>query len=468
MSDLFPSRAAARRAEQARAAEQAHGTEAHAAAKHDLAAHDPADEPGQGWVHHDDQDSPLHDGHPDQDLHEEHPEYGDHAFHEEHPEYAEQPFHEEHLEYEDHHEPSRRTSRVSKRVRKRRRALAFTVILIMFIAVVFFVVRSIMPMLGGFTAADYPGPGTGTVQIMVPAGASARSVATLLTSKDVVASEQAFVDALTAANGTGSLQPGTFDMRLQMKASDAVTALLAGDASKVHYAAVPQNLRIGETLAVLAKSTGIAVGEFEKLANTPAEFGLPAKAKNLEGYLAPGEYRFPIELDAKGILAQMVAATQKNLVAAGVSDPAEQYRVLTIASIIEFEGKEANYAEISGAIENRINNPNGETHGYLQSDATVVYGLGIKSYNLTQAQKDDKSNLYNTYANPGLPVGPIGSPGAKAIQAAAHPQANPYYFWVTVNLKTGETLFATTFAEHQANVAKYVAWCNANAGECEK
>jgi len=378
---------------------------------------------------------------------------------------------EEHAEtehyFQEHPLPSRRSTRVSKRVRRRRRTVIFLIVLALFAVVVFFVVQTIKPMLGGFTPADYPGPGTGTVQVVVPDGSSARSVATELRSDDVVASEQAFLDALAAANGTGSLQPGSFAMKKQMKASDAVAVLLAGDLSKVHYAAVAQNLRLGETLDVLAKGTGIPKGDFEKLASDPAAFGLPAAAKNLEGYLSPGEYRFPIELDAKGILKEMVAATQKNLAAAGVSDPAQQYKVLTIASIIEFEGNAANYAEISGAIENRINNPNGETHGYLQSDATVAYGLGIKSYNLSQAQKDDKANLYNTYAHPGLPVGPIGSPGAAAIEAAAHPQSNPYYFWVTVNLKTGETLYAATYAEHLQNVAKYTAWCAANPGECK-
>jgi UPF0755 protein len=363
--------------------------------------------------------------------------------------------------------PTRRSTRVSKRVRKRRRTLVFLIVLAMFAAVVFFVVQMVKPMLGGFEAADYPGPGTGTVQIVVPDGTSARTVATDLRTKDVVASEQAFLDALAAANGTGSLQPGTFDMRKQMKASEAVAVLLAADATKVHYAAVAQNLRMGDTLAVLATSTGIAKSEFEKLAVQPKLFGLPAAAKNLEGYLSPGEYRFPIELDAKGILTQMVAATKKNLLASGVTDPAEQFRVLTIASIIEFEGNEANYAEISGAIENRLNNPNGETGGRLESDATVAYGLGIKSYNISDAQKADKSNLYNTFANPGLPVGPIGSPAAKAIEAAAHPVSNQYYFWVTVNLKTGETLYAATYAEHLKNVAKYTAWCAANAGECK-
>ncbi|POH58780.1 endolytic transglycosylase MltG [Arthrobacter glacialis] len=371
--------------------------------------------------------------------------------------------------YQDHGEalPSRRTSRVSKRVRKRRRSLVFLIILVMFAAVVYFAVQAVRPMLGGFTVADYPGPGTGSVQIVVSAGATGRTVAGELKTKDVVASEQAFLDALTAADGSGSLQPGTFSMKLQMKAADAVTILLATSDEKVHYAAVAQNLRINDTLAVLAKSTGIAQADFDALAKQPQLFELPAQAKNLEGYLAPGEYRFPIELDAKGILTQMVTATKKSLTDTGITDPAEQYRVLIIASIIEFEGNEANYAKISGAIENRINNPNGETGGRLESDATVAYGLGLKTYNLTAEQKADKTNLYNTFALPGLPVGPIGSPGIKAIEAAAHPETNPYYFWVTVDLKTGETLYAATFAEHQMNVTKYVAWCEANPGECK-
>lgn len=392
-------------------------------------------------------------------------EHGEHVDHYEYDGLWEEEVHEEAAPM-----PSRRASRntrVSKRVRKRRRTLAFFIILVLFIGVGFFAVQSIKPLLGGMATADYPGPGTGSVQIVIPDGATGRTVALELRTEGVVASEKAFLEALTAANANGAIQPGTFTMKKEMKASDAVAALLAGDSSKVHYAAVAQNLRIGETLDVLAKGTGIPVGNFTALANQPALFGLPAVATNLEGYLAPGEYRFPIELDAKGVLTQMVEATKKNLVTSGVQDPTDQYRVLTIASIIEFEGNEANYAKISGAIENRINNPNGETGGRLESDATVAYGLGIKTYNITAAQKADKSNLYNTFARPGLPVGPIGSPAAKAIQAAAHPEANPYYFWVTINLKTGETLYATTFAEHQLNVAKYVAWCQANAGECK-
>ncbi len=362
---------------------------------------------------------------------------------------------------------SRRSSKVSKRVRKRRRSLAFLIILVLFAAVVYFAVQAVRPMLAGFQTPDYPGPGTGSVEFVVPDGATGRSIASGLQSADIVASEQSFLNALKEVQGAVALQPGTFEMKHQMKASDAVAVLLETDGNSVHYAAVAQNLRMAETLQVLADATGLPLGEFEDLANQPSLFGLSTQAKNLEGYLSPGEYRFPIETDAKSVLEELVQKTLTELVNTGVKDPKQQYRILTIASIIEFEGNQANYAKISGAIENRINNPNGETGGRLESDATVAYGLGKKTYNITAAEKADKSNPYNTFANPGLPVGPIGSPGIKAIEAAAHPQANPYYFWVTINLDTGETLYAATFAEHQVNVAKYVAWCGANPGKCD-
>ncbi len=364
-------------------------------------------------------------------------------------------------------ERSSRGSSRSKRVRKRRRSLVFLVVVLLFAAVVYFVFQSVKPMLAGFETPDYPGPGTGSVSFVVPDGATGRSIAADLKAEDVVESEQAFLDALSAADGASALQPGTFEMKHQMKAADAVSVLLAVDGNKVHYTAIAQNLRIGETLKVLADSTGLPLADFESLANQPALFDLPPQAKNLEGYLAPGEYRFPIDIDAKGVLDELVKATKDELVATGITDPDEQYRILTVASIIEFEGNVENYAMISGAIENRINKPNAETGGRLESDATVAYGLGKKTYNITAEEKADASNPYNTFANAGLPVGPIGSPGNKAIVAAAHPEANDYYFWVTVNLDTGETLYAATFAEHQANVAKYVAWCDANAGKCD-
>lgn len=362
--------------------------------------------------------------------------------------------------------PSRRQQRTSRKVKRRRRSVVMFLVLVVFVVAGVLAFQAIRPILNIDPAKDYAGPGEGLVVYTLPDGATGRLVASDLLGKGVVASEAAFIDALNAANATGSLQPGVYPFKLQMKATDAVQVLLDASQKKVHYAPIQQNLRQNEVFDVLSKATQIPVNEFVELAKNPTALGLPAQAPSLEGYLAPGEYTFPTGTTAQQILTKLIDTTKQELTDAGVTDPAQQYRVLTIASIIEAEGNEQNYPMISGAIANRLNNPAGETGGRLESDATVAYGLNIKTYNITAAQKLDTSNPYNTFAKAGLPVGPIGSPKVKAVDAAAKPQANPYYFWVTVNLDTGETLYATTLAEHNANVLKYQAWCQANSGRC--
>ncbi|HJE40897.1 MAG TPA: endolytic transglycosylase MltG, partial [Limosilactobacillus reuteri] len=59
-----------------------------------------------------------------------------------------------------------------------------------------------------------------------------------------------------------------------------------------------------------------------------------------------------------------------------------------------------------------------------------------------------------------------GSPGLAAIKAAANPEKNNYYFWVTVDLFTGETLFAKTYEEHLKNVEVYDEFCEAHESVC--
>jgi UPF0755 protein len=251
-----------------------------------------------------------------------------------------------------------------------------------------------------------------------------------------------------------------------MKNSDAVNILLGKEQGKVMYFALSAGLRIGDSLQSISQGSGIPIAELKTLSDSPAQFGLPAKAKNLEGYLAPGEHRFPLGTPAKEILQNLVNATVDELKAQGVTDPAKQYDVVTVASIVQAEGGQAEYGDVAGAIYNRLKPNNTETAGLIQSDATVTYGLGIKSFHIDEDQKTDKSNPYNTYANPGLPVGPIGSPGKNAIDAAAKPKSNDYMYWVTINLDTKETKFSKTLAEHNVYVEQYNAWCAANAGRC--
>ncbi|MGO4186689.1 endolytic transglycosylase MltG [Pseudarthrobacter sp. TAF60_1] len=351
----------------------------------------------------------------------------------------------------------------SKKVRRRRRLLALFLTLVVFVAAIAVGAQFLKPLLGSDRASDYPGPGSGEVHVSVQAGEGMRSVATKLESGKVVANADTFLQAFTASGGT--LSPGDFTFKSEMKNSDAVNVLLGHDKTKVIYFALSAGLRIDESLQAISEGSGLKMQQLKQFSDSPQQFGLPANAKNLEGYLHPGEYRFPLGTPAKDILQALVKTTTDELVAQGITDPAKQYEAIIVASIVQAEGGQAEYGDVAGAIYNRLK-PNDQTGGFLQVDSAVTYGLSTRSFNFTEEQRKDKSNAYNTYANPGLPPGPIGSPGKTAIDAAAKPKTNDYLYWVTINLDTKETKFSKTLAEHNGYVEQYNAWCRANTGRC--
>jgi UPF0755 protein len=354
--------------------------------------------------------------------------------------------------------------RPSKKVRRRRRLVALLLSLALFVTATVVGAQFLKPLLGDSRPSDYPGPGTGQVTVAVEPGEGPVSVAAKLEEAKVVANADTFVSSLAASGGT--LSPGEYDFKQEMKNSDAVAVLLNEAQAKVMYFALSAGLRINESLEAISEGSGIPVSQFKTLSDSPEQFGLPAKAKNLEGYLAPGEHRFPLGTTPKEILTQLVKITKDELTAQGVTDPAKQYDVVTVASIVQAEGGQAEYKDVAGAIYNRLKPTNTETNGLIQSDATVTYGLGRKSFHIDEDEKADKSNPYNTYAIQGLPVGPIGSPGKTALDAAAKPNSNEYLYWVTINLDTKETKFSKTLAEHNRYVDQYNAWCEANPGRC--
>ena len=140
--------------------------------------------------------------------------------------------------------------------------------------------------------------------------------------------------------------------------------------------------------------------------------------------------------------------------------------VITLASIIEKESRPEDFAKVSAVFHNRLN------QGMkLQSCPTLQYALGIKRIVLT-AEDIASDSPYNTYINKGLPPGPICNPSEAAIKAALYPDEvyleEGYLYFCLGDPKTGETVFAKTLKEHEANQAKYLKlWQQADA-EMEK
>lgn len=367
----------------------------------------------------------------------------------------------------------RRMEKVERRQRKRRRHwLTSLVIIITLMAVGVLGYKAIGIMRDASAQAthaeDYKGEGEGEVTVTIPEGASGADIGDILQSKGVVASGKAFTNAAKNNPKGTTIQPGTYKLKKKMSASSALQALLDPESKGDH------------TLTVIAGSTKQSVKErLKKVGNftdeqieaayaDSAAIGLPAEAGgNVEGWLAPGTYDITENATPKDLIKKMVSQTVTRLKELKV--PKEDYqKVLTKASIVEREvNKEQYYGQVARVIENRLTQTDGETHGLLQMDSTVQYGLGHDGGIPSEAETQDANNPYNTYVHQGLPPGPIGNPNEAAIKAVLNPPAGSWLYFVTVDLKTGETLFASTNEEQKTNTKKLSDYCNKNKDVCE-
>jgi UPF0755 protein len=315
---------------------------------------------------------------------------------------------------------------------------------------------------------DYPGPGKAKVTIVVPAGSSLDVIGGILIDQDVVKSTKAWDQAVRSEERAQSVQAGSYIMKTQMRAIDALRLLINPGASRVRSRfTVPEGLRLSAQVDVLAKETKIKKSSFETALKRPQNLGLPGYARNNpEGFLFPDTYELTAESTATTTMQQMV--TQYKTVARDVrlEDSAKKLKrkpleVLTVASIIE---KEVNRPEDRPKVARVIYNRLAEDMK-LQMDSTVTYAENLSGTTTSAKQRKSRSP-YNTYRYKGLPPGPISAPGKAALQAAAQPEAGKWLYVVTVNLDTGETKFATNNKEFRKLVAEFQAWCQANRGRC--
>jgi UPF0755 protein len=305
---------------------------------------------------------------------------------------------------------------------------------------------------------DYTGSGTGQVVFTIKSGDTGGSIATNLQKAGVTKSYDAFYQLLLQQHPEVEFQPGVFKLAKRMSAQAALTALQDPANRMQNTAVIPEGTAEKDALQTVSEATKIPLAELQQAAANPAEYGLPAQATTLEGFLFPATYTFAPGATAHDVIKTMVDRSFQALDEAKVA-PADRWNTIVLASIVQREaGLKDDYPKVARVFLNRL------AQGWdLQSDATVAYGTGnTHRVETTDAERADASNPYNTYAHPGLPVGPISNPGDLAINAVVHPADGPWMFFVTWNLKTGETIFSTTVAEHDAAVAKWQQWMKDN------
>jgi len=305
-------------------------------------------------------------------------------------------------------------------------------------------------------APDYSGSGTGELVFMIEDGDTGEDIARNLHDQGVTASFDAFYDLILEQNPT--FFPGAYQLASEMSAQSALDALLDEGNRLENTFVITEGMWTENALAAASQGTGIPVDELQAAAADPAALGLPSEATTVEGFLFPATYTFGPDATADEVIRTLVDRQFQALDEAGVPEE-DRWETIIIASMLEREaGLREDYYKVSRVIQNRLSDAS-PTNGLLQFDSTVHYGIGEDGViTTTDAERADASNPYNSYVHPGLPPGPIGNPGDLGIDAALNPADGTWVYFVTVNLDTGETVFSTTLAEHEAAVQEYLAW----------
>lgn len=309
-------------------------------------------------------------------------------------------------------------------------------------------------------APDYEGPGTGEVLFEVEQGVTSAEIGRRLKQLDVVKSVDAFNEAAREEEKSRNIQVGYYELRKEMKASEALGVLVDPANLVQSVVVVPEGARVSQVVKTIVDKTDITRKAVTAALADPEAIGLPPEAKgDPEGFLFPATYSVGPKQTAVELLGQMVAKSvevERSLdlerKAAALGLTARQ--VVTVASIIEYEvNRSEDYPKVARVIYNRL-----EEDMPLQMDSTVAYISKRSGDVFTTEEERSSDSPYNTYRFTGLPPGPIGSPGEETLEAALNPAKGNWVYFVA-DVEEGVTRFSATLAQHNKWVEKLREYC---------
>jgi UPF0755 protein len=328
---------------------------------------------------------------------------------------------------------------------------------------------------GYFTAADYDGAGVDPVKVAIGAG-SLTEVGDTLVAADVVKSTKAFVGAAEKNPRGTSIQPGTYALKKQMSADNAVSLLLDPKARVFEGVTIPEGRTANQVYAILSKATGVPVADFKNAAKDPKALGVPdswfvrtdgqKSTRSVEGFLFPASYDFTPGKKAADYLRVMVkhfmtVADELDFIAKSKDRDFSAYEVLTVASLSQAEaGNTDDLGKVARTAYNRLQVGTPEIPcKCLEYDVGINYyyqltGRPTKpSGKMSTEELRDKKNPYRLHGKEGVTPTPINNPGKAALAAALDPPPGDWFFFVAID-KQGHSAFAKTLAQHRVNVDK--------------
>ena len=265
------------------------------------------------------------------------------------------------------------------------------------------------------------------------------------------------------------IAPGTYVLDTEMDYHALVSNMGSSSATRqTTDVTIPEGYSIDQIFSLLEEK---GVSTEEKLRDMAANWNyafdwlqdIPlGDYHRLEGYLFPDTYTFQMGENPKYIINKMLVNFDDKMEEyfprfTGEEAQYSLHDIVTIASLVEKEtdgtndDERSDYKGVASVIYNRLEHPDGETSGFLQIDATLVYINGGRVP--IEADKSIDSP-YNTYLYEGLPAGPITNPGMASLLAAMEPDSTGYYYYV-LNPETGQHEYSRTYAEHQALLERY-------------
>ena len=296
------------------------------------------------------------------------------------------------------------------------------------------------------------GPPGAPIQLMIPSGATLEAVSDTLEAHGVVRHAMAFRLYARLRGADRRIQAGRYLLTPGTSWSEILATLIEGRVVTARMT-VPEGFRlpqIASRIAAVSELPDSAVLRALSDADAATRYGTPGPG--LEGYLFPDTYRFAAGVPVATVVEAMVLRYRQvwtperraRLDSLGMTER----ELVTLASIVQAEARMAEeMPRIASVYHNRLR------RGWLlQADPTVLYALGGHRERLLFAAIDSVADHpYNTYHEPGLPPGPIGAPGERAIQAALHPASEPFMYFVA--RPDGSHVFSRTLAEHNRAVA---------------
>lgn len=337
-----------------------------------------------------------------------------------------------------------------------KKLIKILVIIVLFFAVV---------VAGGLTWYFTSLNGTGNeekIEFIVDKNATFSTLGKILKEKGLIKSDLSYKIYIKLSKPS-DLKAGTYELNGNMTVKEIVETLEKGNSYNPNIITVTfkEGLNMRNIATIISENTGNSYDSvlslikdenyLNELINNYWFIAEDIKNKNLyyslEGYLFPDTYQIDKTWNTKEIFKTMLDKMDKEL-----SNYKEQiqnskytiHQILTLASVIEKEGKTKDFKDISSVFHNRLN-----IGMRLESCATTYYGMGLdfNEVGIATNEMTSNNNPYNTYRISGLPTGPIASSGSSAIEAAIVPNNSDNYYFLSDN--EGVSYFFSTYTAHQ-------------------